>query len=300
MVVSRRRFLVGAGVAGVVVVGGGAGAYVLVEQRVLPGKATLDRLTGACGSPGPVPDVATGPVVTGRFASTARNGADVGWMVQYPPGTDSGDRLPVCLALHGRGAHHADAHDALHLGRFLAAAVTDGQVPPFAIVSVDGGGAVNWHRRADGDDPVAMLDAELLPTLVADGLDTARPALWGWSLGGTGALYLASTDVRPWAGAVAASPVLWRDPGDWQLGAYDDDADFERTSPWRRLDRLVSVPLGIDCGGDDVLVDDVEAFRGALHPTPAGGIEPGCHDTAFWLRAAPAELEFVGRTLAAV
>jgi len=30
---------------------------------------------------------------------------------------------------------------------------------------------------------------------------------------------------------------------------------------------------------------------------PAGGIEPGCHDTRFWSRQTPAQLAFLGTAL---
>jgi enterochelin esterase-like enzyme len=296
-VVSRRAFLVGVAAAGGSVIALGAGAYALVEAEVLPGKYRMAELLGACGDGPTIPDVEPGPVVSGRFTSAARRGGEVGWSVVYPPGSVQGASLPVCLTFPGRGGHHTDAVDALHLDRHLAAAVLEQGVAPFALVALDSGDAVNWHRRADGDDPETMLTDELLPLLDAMGLATAAPALWGWSLGGTGALYLASTDLRPWVGAVASSPALWNRPGKWQPGTYDDDIDWERTSPWHRTPQLEGMPLRIDCGEDDPLVDDVRAFRDALDPTPAGGIEPGCHDSAFWMRMAPAQIAFLGEAL---
>src|SRR5690606_18771218 len=132
-----------------------------------------------------------GPVTTGTFTSAARNGAEVGWTLILPPGSQPGDALPVCLFLHGRGGSHTDATGPMELPRFLAGAVQEG-VAPFAIASVDGGDATNWHRRADGDDPTAMIGDELFPLLAGQGLDVRRHAFWGVSLGGTGALYLAT------------------------------------------------------------------------------------------------------------
>ena len=38
-------------------------------------------------------------------------------------------------------------------------------------------------------------------------------------------------------------------------------------------------------------------LRARIHPTPAGGIEPGEHDSSYWRRQAPAQLRFVGRHL---
>jgi hypothetical protein len=298
MAISRRGFLIGGavvvGVAAVGVVGGG----VLVEDGVLPGKSKLDEALGRCGTALAPPDVEPGPVTTGTFTSTARNGAEVGWTVVHPPGSSPGDALRVCLFLHGRGGRHTDATGPMELPRFLAGGVDDGSVIPFAIASVDGGDAVNWHRRADGEDPVAMLTDELFPLLAGQGLVVDRPAFWGVSLGGTGALYLATLPQFSAAAVVAASPALWKRPGEWQEGAYDDEEDFAANSLWNRRDDLTGIDLRIDCGESDPFAGRVREFRDSLDPVPAGGIEPGCHDTRFWSRQAPDELAFVGAALA--
>ncbi len=294
---SRRGFLIGGaavvGVAAVGVVGGG----VLVEEGVLPGKSKLDQVLGRCGTALEPPDVEPGPVTTGSFTSAARNGAEVGWTVIHPPGSGPGDALPVCLFLHGRGGSNTDATGPMELPRFLAGAVADG-VAPFAIASVDGGDATNWHRRADGDDPATMISDELFPFLATQGLAVDRPAFWGVSLGGTGALHLATLPEFSPAGAVASSPALWKDAGEWQEGAYDDDADFAANSLWNQRDLLESLDLRIDCGESDPFASRVRQFRDSLDPVPAGGIEPGCHDTAFWSRQTPDQLAFLGAALA--
>ena len=297
MAIDRRTFLIGGAAVGVVAVGAVGGGF-LVEAGVLPGRSKLDEALGRCGSMLEPPDVVTGPVITGTFSSSARNGSDVGWTVVYPPGSSPGDALPVCLFLHGRGGSNADSTGSMQLPRFLAGVVADDGVAPFAIASVDGGDATNWHRRSDGDDPPAMIAGELLPLLASKGLDVGRLAFWGVSLGGTGALYLATLpDFEP-AGVMAASPALWREPGEWQAGAYDDEVDFEDNSLWNRLDLLDGVNLRIDCGESDPFASRVRQFCDGLNPTPAGGIEPGCHDNRFWSRQTPAEIAFVGAALA--
>lgn len=298
MAIGRRTFLIGGGAALGVAVVGVVGGGLLVEGGVLPGKSKLDEALGRCGTTLEPPDIEPGPVVGGSFTSAARNGTEVGWSVVYPPGSGPGDALPVCLFLHGRGGSHTDAPGPMQLPRFLAGAVTDDGVAPFAIASVDGGDAVNWHRRADGDDPPAMIAGELLPLLASQGLVVDRLAFWGVSLGGTGALYLATLPSFAPAGVVAASPALWREPGEWQSGAYDDGTDFEANSLWNRRDRLDGLDLRIDCGESDPFATRVRQFRDSLDPVPAGGIEPGCHDGRFWSRQTPAELAFVGAALA--
>ena len=298
MALTRRQFLIGgAAVVGVAAVGA-VGGGVLVEQGTLPGKSRLDEVLGRCGTALAPPDVEPGPVTTGSFTSAARNGVEVGWTVIRPPGSTPEDALPVCLFLHGRGGNHTDASGPMELPRFLAGAVDDGSVAPFAIASVDGGDAVNWHERADGDDPARMISDELFPLLAGQGLLVDRPAFWGVSLGGTGALHLATLPRFSPVGVVAASPALWKNPGEWQQGAYDDEADFAANSLWNRRDLLSGVDLRIDCGESDPFVDRVRQFRDSLDPVPAGGIEPGCHDGRFWSRQTPAELAFLGTALA--
>jgi len=170
-----------------------------------------------------------------------------------------------------------------------------GDSPPFAIASVDGGDSTNWHRRADGDDPPAMVTGELLPMLADRDLDTARVGLWGWSLGGFGALLLASTMGADRVGAVAASsPAVWASFAASQSGTFDGEADFAANDLFDRTAELEGIPLRIDCGIDDPFAGEVRRLRSRLDPTPDGGLRPGCHDEAFWSRSAAAQLEFIG------
>jgi hypothetical protein len=100
---------------------------------------------------------------------------------------------------------------------------------------------------------------------------------------------------------VAASPAIFAsytaaraaDPG-----AFDGPADFARNSVLGGLSALRRVPARIDCGSSDPFAPMTLLLRARLerlagHPAP-GGIEPGCHDDAFWARGLPAELQFLG------
>ena len=296
---NRRTFLLGgAGAVGVIVIGA-VGGGALVESGLIPGRSVLNEAMGRCGDSLKPPEVVIGPVISGSFPSPSRNGVEVGWTVVYPPGFVPGDVLPVCLFLHGRGGSHGDLTLDMAIPRFLADAVMAWGVSAFAIASVDGGDAANWHRRADGDDPAQMISTEFIPMLATKGLDTTRLALWGVSLGGTGALYLATLPSFELAGVVAASPALWREQGEWQAGAYEDADDFSANNLWNRRELLRGQNLRIDCGVSDPFAQMVRQFRDSLVPTPAGGIEPGCHDSRFWSRQTPAELAFLGGALAA-
>jgi enterochelin esterase-like enzyme len=281
-----------------VAVVGVAGAFGLVEDGVLPGKGHLDVWLGACGSEAAVPTATPGPLVSGTFRSTARGGVDVGWTAAYPPKSTGSAALPVCVLLHARGGTHRWPFARLGLQHHLAAAVDAGTVRPFVLVSVDGGKATNWHPRANGDDPQAMISDELLPMLHQRGLQTSRVGVWGWSLGGYGALllgeHLGSTRV---AAVAAASPAIWTSFGSAQSGTFDDAADFQRNDVLARVSELGGIPVRVDTGGDDPFAGTTRQLISAVHPAPAGGVSSGCHDPAFWSRHAAAELAFVGSHL---
>jgi S-formylglutathione hydrolase FrmB len=297
--ISRRALLLGGGAAGLAALGG---AYALVEQDVLPGRIRLNQalegLPLVGDDPPEVPGGEPGPVVTGSFFSEAR-GTEVGWTVAYPSGFDEEADLPVSLLLHGRDEDHTWMFDDLSLQYFLAHAVTAEHVPPFALASVDGGSATNWHPRASGDDPQGMVVDEFVPLLAARGLRTDRIGLWGWSLGGFGALLLATElGAKRVAAVVATSPALWLAPEDTAPDVFDDPQDYQRNDVFSRVGELQGLPLRIDIGDDDSFTPNVEAFIDVLPTAPAGGVGNGFHDAAYWMRVAPDEIAFLGNHLA--
>lgn len=285
-----RRAVLGAGALGAAVLA--AGGLAGVESGALPGTDTVDGWLGRL--PSGVPHDRPGPRLGGTFDS-ARRGAPTGWTVALPPGT-APDGLPVLVVLHGRGGDHRSAFDDLHLDRFLAAAVRHG-VAPFAIASVDGGDHSYWHPRRDGDAAGMVVD-ELLPLLGRHGLGVRRPGLLGWSMGGYGALHLATVLGRSRCAAVIAeSPAVWHRADQSAAGAFDDAADWTRHDLWPRLGALRGIAVRIDCGSADGFAPVTRDLRGALSPTPAGGITPGGHDARYWRGRAPAQLAFAGAHL---
>ena len=253
-------------------------------------------LAGCSSLPAGVPDLASGPRVTGTFRSRYRH-TDVNWQISYPPGQRR--HLPVLVYLHARGGDADGAFGAsLHLDKFQARGVQHG-LAPFAIASIDGGDHEYWHPRRDGD-PAGMVVHEYLPLLARHGLDVRRIGLMGNSMGGYGTLYLAEVLGRARvAVAVAVSPAIWYHAGQTVEGAFDDPADFAAHTIFgrRRRARLSGIAMRIDCGDQDGFAPIVRDLRSRLHPTPAGGIEPGEHDADYWRRQAPAQLRFVGEHL---
>ena len=278
-----------------------AGGVLLVEEDVLPGRIrlnqALDDMPLVGEDPPAAPQTEPGPIVSGSFFSRAR-GTEVGWTVAYPPGFDDRSNLPVSLLLHGRYEDHTWMFDDLSLERYLAQATEVDGVPPFALASIDGGSATNWHGRASGDDPQAMLMDEFLPLLRRRGLGTDRIGLWGWSLGGYGALLLASVLGAGRVGAVVAtSPALWLAPEDTAPDVFDDAADFERNNVFTKVGDLRGIPLRIDIGDDDSFAPNVEAFLDTLPGPVAGSVGNGFHDARYWMKVAPDEIAFLGHRL---
>lgn len=291
--ISRRTLLLGGlGVAAGVV---GAGALG-VEEGILPGRSRLHRLLGMDGPAGTIPHVPPAPTVSGSFVSAARLGSRTGWTVCTPPG--SRQPLHPLIVLHGRGGDHRSAFGSqLGLDRFLADAISRGAAP-FAIASVDGGDHSYWHRRSNGDDAGRMVIEEFIPLLAGRGLDTSRIGLFGWSMGGYGALLLGGQLGHRRVGAVVAeSPAIWHRAGDTAPGAFDGPADFDAHTVFGRQRELAGIAVRVDCGTSDGFYPAARDYAGSLSPRPDGGFEPGGHDLTYWRRMAPAQLAFVGEHL---
>jgi pimeloyl-ACP methyl ester carboxylesterase len=278
------------------------------------------------GEPAP-PEAEPGILVRSSFYSTHR-ARSVGYMIAYPPGIKAGASLPVCLLLHGYGADYRDPFDGLGFHRLLAGAVTGAgstptaapgptrtpaaaptatkasaapaaKVPPFVLVSVDGG-STYWHPRA-GDDPLGMLMSDLPVVLGQHGLPSETFGVIGYSMGGFGALLAASVAPKRFAAVAASSPAIWRNYDDSHAAnptAFDSAADWRqwgdlrgRTASWK------GIALRIDCGASDSFTSAVQSLREQLPDPSVVHIAKGCHDDAYWRSVAPAQLRLIGEAL---
>jgi pimeloyl-ACP methyl ester carboxylesterase len=297
-----------------------AAGYELVQDGTLPGKYTLARLDGACGSAPPSPAGAKPARYVARFESAYRHTA-VQMITLVPAAATSRPTLGVALALHGADNSAAGMADQ------IANAMTAAKIATLAVICVDGGGTY-WHKRADGDDPIGMILHEVLPRAAAAGLATSRIGVAGESMGGYGALLLAeriaaaggttsslvasaaarqpgAATVIPAIAAVAAiSPAIFATYADARSAdtrAFDSRADFTSNDVFAEISALRRVPTWIACGADDPFQPQATRFTARLaahtgHQIP-GGIMQGCHDDAFWLRHLPTALQFIGAHL---
>jgi S-formylglutathione hydrolase FrmB len=293
-----RRAALGAlgGTAGLAALG--AGGVALVDAEVLPGRSVLNNALGRCDPPAPPAALRATPgqTVTGTFRSVRRR-REVGFGIAYPPGYGPGARLPVCLALHGFGGSGAAALGSGGYPDFLAGAVRDGAIP-FALAGVDGGPGY-WHPHAT-DDPLGMLLDEFLPLLASRGLDVARPAVAGWSMGGYGALVCALTRPRLFAAVVATSPAIFRSYDDARRvnpGAYDSPQEWTAYDVTARAAEFAGLPIHIAIGADDPFAPAVRRLRERLPDRSTVTIGTGCHDGAFWTWAAPAQVRLIASAL---
>jgi pimeloyl-ACP methyl ester carboxylesterase len=291
---TRRRVLACA-VGGVV--GAGLAGFELIEQRVLPGKQTLDELAGGCAASGPALTFAPpGPSTSGRFLSRHRNRV-VGYTIAYPPGHGPGSPLALAIYLHGFGGNHTSGFGQITLARALASRHDGRPLPPLALVAVDGGG-LYWNPHP-GDDPSAMIVEELVPMCRRLGLGRAPQGIGaiGVSMGGYGALLLAERRPRLTSAVAVISPAIWTTYAEARAanpGAFASPADFAADDVITHTRALTGVPVRVASGTDDPFRAGVLALAKAL-PKPAElVIAAGCHDDAFFASQQHPSLAFLG------
>jgi pimeloyl-ACP methyl ester carboxylesterase len=232
---------------------------------------------------------------SGTFISARMNGRRIGWSVAAPK-AHRGSSLPVVISLHGRGGDHRSTFDQLGLAEVLSRAIKTG-TPPFALASVDGGDHGYWHRRADGTDAGAMVREEFVPLLGDRGLDAGRISLYGWSMGGYGALLLAGKGMKVRAVA-ASSPALFTSAGGTPAGAYDSAEDYLRNDVYAFPEWLRAVPVHLDCGRQDPFYLATRDYARRLPDRPRTSFPDGKHEASYWHRAAAGSFGFLAERLA--
>lgn len=239
------------------------------------------------------------PLITGSFVSSRMGGRDTRWVVARPAGVSG--TLPVVVVLHALNTNEGAIFGAqLQIQQVLQTYVEAGNAP-FAIAAVDG--ARNyWHARADGTDGGAMVLDEFIPMLNSNpdlDLSTDHLGLFGWSMGGYGALRLGAMLGSPRVAAIAvSSPALWADPRNFPPRAFDSFADYQQNSLFGQQDAFAKIPLLISIGSGDQFFTYTRQWAAGVHPPPAFGTAAGGHTNRFWRSVLPDQVAFLGRNLA--
>lgn len=222
----------------------------------------------------------------GSFSSRFWPGNEVHWRLARPrPPAEGATPQPLVVALHGQGG---DAY-----WPFIGVQIERHVMPTgLAVVTVDGG-SYYWHARRSGIDTGRMVIEELLPLMRSKGLATDRLGLIGWSMGGYGALLMA-TRLGPErvVGVVAASSALWQSPSEAWAGAFDDNDDFARNDVFAARGRLRGIPVRLDCGRDDVFFAANQAFAREL-PDATVTFDKGGHTAEYWTAHAGAQMRWL-------
>jgi S-formylglutathione hydrolase FrmB len=222
----------------------------------------------------------------GTFSSRFWPDHQVRWRVARPAHQGSVSvPQPLVVALHGHGGDADWPFDSAHIERHVAPT-------GLAVATVDGGDFY-WHARKSGIDPASMVVQELLPLLAGKGLAVDRIGLIGWSMGGYGALLLAS-NLGPSrvAGVVACSAALWQSPGDSAAGAFDGRPDFVRNDVFARRRTLAAMPVRLDCGRNDPFIVANRVFARGL-PSAVATFDDGAHTDEYWTAHAGPQMSWL-------
>ncbi len=149
-----------------------------------------------------------------------------------------------------------------------------------AIAAIDGG-TTYWHPHENGVDTAAMVLDDFLPLLAGMGVPTARIGLTGVSMGGYGALRLA-TELPPEqvVGVGVVAPAVRRNYHENRTLAFDSERSFDANNPFGRLDRLRRIPVCIACGRDDRFYPAGVALAENL-PNAVTLFDEGGHSTSY-------------------
>lgn len=218
-------------------------------------------------------------------------------------------KRPLLILLHGRHdrrhgplASNTSGPESLVSDALLAALQQlQGAAPNVLLLN---GGQHSWyHNRRSGRWSSMLLDEAIPDAIRRFHFSADRVAIGGLSMGGYGALHLASLRPRAFCAVGAHSAALYRSYATSASVAFDDAADFARNNVFSaalggRFDRL---PVWIDSGTDDPFREADAAFASVLlaRGTDVRHHEwPGGHRASYW-RAHMAEyMNFYASALA--
>lgn len=273
----------------------GALASTVLLTACGPVRAVRERIRGCPDAD--VPSQLHLTVVADTFRSRHVRGP-VGYALAYPDWIDPRSIDGAIYLLPGRGGAARSTVDDLGFGAHFSRSKFEGKGRrPSVLIAVDAGESY-FHRRASGEDRLAMVMEEL-PEIVArrTGARPRREALIGVSMGGYGALLAYARAPSRYRAVAVAGPALFTSYADERAGvgdAFDDARDFAANDAGAACAARANVY--VRCGESDPFAPAVRAFLRRC-PHAEADIVPGCHTDGFWRASAPHLLGFAQRFL---
>jgi S-formylglutathione hydrolase FrmB len=218
-------------------------------------------------------------------------------------------RRPLLVFLHGRHdtrpwswlVPSQPGPDSVLSDELFAALQHLGRRAPIVVI-LNGLGHSYYHDRRAARYGSAIL-REAIPDAIHRFQTSDRVAIGGISMGGYGALHLASLEPKRFCAVGGHSAALWKQGGDSAPGAFDDAADFERNDLFapaarRRLGRL---PVWLDVGAEDpfrVADTDFARLLRRDHTAATFHVWAGSHSRSYWNAHIDEYLQFYARHLA--
>jgi len=178
----------------------------------------------------------------------------------------------LLVLLHGRGAGPQQfISDPLFVGLAQQGAPV--------VVMLNGGDHSYWHDRGSGKWASMVLN-RAIPDAQRRFHTKGKVAIGGISMGGYGALHIASLRPKAFCAVGGHSAALWRNFKATAGGAFDNGDDYRKNNVFTAASKLEKTNVWLDVGEEDSFKDaDSELARKLSVPLH---LYPGGHDRAYW------------------
>lgn len=171
------------------------------------------------------------------------------------------------------------------------------------VVLLNGGGHSYYHDRRDGPWASMVLDEAIPDAVRRFATVRDRIAIGGISMGGYGALHIASLRPRMFCAVGGHSAALWQTASASAPGAFDDAADYTRNDVFAavRAGRFDHLPVWMDGGTEDPFRPADAAFVALVRDRGVRvtyHVWPGAHTASYWHAHTAAYLGFYASALA--
>lgn len=191
----------------------------------------------------------------------------------------------LLVFLHGRGA----GPDQFLSNQLFASLARPGSP---VVVMLNGGDHSYWHDRSGGKWATMVLDTAI-PDARRRFHTTGKVAIGGISMGGYGALHIASLRPKLFCAVGGHSAALWHRASAAAPGAFDNAEDFRRNNVFTAVSKLKHLQVWLDVGDQDSFKaadgDLARRLSVVLH------VFPGGHDSSYWNSHMGAYLAFYAR-----